>query len=286
MAERARVAREGWGGQLLSLRDQNGLWAGGTFFPAGWFEQEKTSTLPGQPWTATSWSLVLLMDFGVDPQDEIIIDAITRIRRHARWEHDNQPFFEGEVEPCINGMLLTIAAYFNQNVDSVVKRLLGEQLEDGGWNCEAEFGSIRSSFHTTIRVLEGLLAQERATGGIEGSITARKRGEEYLLERKLMVRKSSGELINSDWLKFSFPTRSYYDILRALEYFYKVGDPPNSRLEEAIALLKSKRQQDGRWLLENTHPGEVHFSLEPGDGQPSRWNTLRALRVLNWVDQY
>jgi hypothetical protein len=171
---------------------------------------------------------------------------------------------------------------FNQNVDEIVARLLNEQLDDGGWNCEAERGSVRSSFATTINVLEGLLAYERATGGSAESIAARRRGEEYLLERKLFRRKSTGEIVNPMWLQFSFPTYWHYDVLRALDYFRSVGDRPDERIDEAIALLRSKQQPNGTWFLENTHPGKVHFSLEDGDGRPSRWNTMRVLRVLTW----
>ena len=160
--------------------------------------------------------------------------------------------------------------YFDQGVDGVVARLLGEQLDDGGWNCEAENGSVRSSFATTINVLEGLLAHERATGGSAESMAARRRGEEYLLERKLLRRKSTGEVANPAWLQFSFPTRWHYDGLRALEYFRSVGDVPDSQLNEAIDLVRSKQRPDGTWPLENTHPGKVHFALEDGDGRPSR----------------
>jgi hypothetical protein len=169
-------------------------------------------------------------------------------------------------------------------VDGIVARLLSEQLEDGGWNCDAERGSIRSSFATTINVLEGLLAYERATGGSAESVASRRRGEEYLLERKLFRRKSNGEIVNPAWLQFSFPTYWHYDVLRALEYFRSVGGKPDGRIDEGIALLRSRRQPGGFWLLENTHPGKVHFPLEDGDSRPSRWNTLRALRVLNWYE--
>jgi hypothetical protein len=210
---------------------------------------------------------------------------VALVRDHCRWEHAGQPFFSGEVEPCINGRTVTLGTYFDQDVDGVVVRLLGEQLEDGGWNCEVENGSVRSSFATTINVLEGLLAHERATGGCAQSIAARRRGEEYLLERKLVRRKSTGEVVNKAWLQFSFPTRWYYDVLRALEYFRSVGDVRDSRMDESIDLLRSKQQRDGTWLLENTHPGKVHFALEDGDSRPSRWNTLRALRVLSWYEQ-
>lgn len=167
----------------------------------------------------------------------------------------------------------------------MVPRQLGEQLEDGGWNCEVENGSVRSSFHTTIRVLEGLLAHERARGGSAESIAARRRSEEYLLERNLFRRRSTGEVVHPAWLQFSFPTRWHYDVLHALEYFRAAGDPPYPRVDEAIDLLRSKQQSDGTWLLENTHPGAVHFALEDGDGRPSRWNTLRALRVVRWYEQ-
>jgi hypothetical protein len=281
-AERARVAIVGWGARLLALQGKDGQWAGGACFPAeGWQRDESH----GQPWTATLPTLQLLHAFGIDPRSDRVRRAVTAVRDHCRWEHDGQPFFSGEVEPCINGRTVTLGTYFDQDVDGVVSRLLGEQLEDGGWNCEAEYGSVRSSFATTINVLEGLLAHERATGGSADAIAARRRGEEYLLERKLLRRKSTGEVVNPVWLQFSFPTHWHYDVLRALEYFRSVGDVPDRRMDEAIALLRSKQQPDGTWLLENTHPGKVHFALEDGDGLSSRWNTLRALRVLSWHEQ-
>ena len=281
-AERARVTGEGWGARLLGLQGEDGLWAGGACFPAeGW----RRDANPGQPWTSTLPTLQLLHDFGVDPDADPVQRAVLQVRDHCRWEHAGQPFFSGEVEPCINGRTVTLGTYFGQDVGGVVARLLEEQLEDGGWNCEAENGSVRSSFATTINVLEGLLAHERATGGSRESIAARRRGEEYLLERKLFRRKSTGEIVNAAWLQFSFPTRWHYDVLRALEYFRTAGGVPDPRMEEALDLLRSKQQPDGSWLLENTHPGKVHFALEDGDGRPSRWNTLRALRVLGWYER-
>ena len=282
-AERARVATEGWGARLLALPGEDGQWAGGACFPGGYFNQRREDD--GQPWTSTLPTLDVLHALGIDPGAERVRRAVASVRERCRWEHAGQPFFSGEVEPCINGRTVTLGAYFEQDVDGVVARLLGEPLEDGGWNCEAENGSVRSSFATTINVLEGLLAHERATGGSAESIAARRRGEEYLLERKLVRRKSTGELVNPAWLQFSFPTRWHYDVLRALEYFRSAGDVPDSRMDEAIDSLRSKQQPDGTWLLENTHPGKVHFALEDGDSRPSRWNTLRALRVLSWYEQ-
>jgi hypothetical protein len=280
-AERARVATEGWGGRLMALQGEDGLWAGGACFPAqGWRRED-----PGQPWTSTLPTLQLLHDFGIDPRTDRMRAAVEQVRAHCRWEHDGQAFFSGEVEPCINGRTVTLGVYFDQDVDAIVARLLGEQLEDGGWNCDAENGSVRSSFATTINVLEGLLAYERATGGSAELVAARRRGEEYLLERKLLRRKSTGEIVKPAWLQFSFPTRWHYDVLRALEYFRSAGDAPDSRIGEAIDLLRSKQQPEGVWLLENTHPGQIHFALEDGDQRPSRWNTLRAMRVLGWYEQ-
>ncbi len=281
-AERARVATEGWGARLLALQGEDGQWAGGACFPARSIELYDKSQ--GQPWISTLPTLQLLCDFGVDPSDDRVRRAVALVNDRCRWEHAGQPFFSGEVEPCINGRTVTLGTYFGQNVDGVVARLLGEQLEDGGWNCEMENGSVRSSFATTINVLEGLLAHERATGGSAESIAVRRRGEEYLLERKLMRRKSTGEVVDPAWLQFSFPARWHYDVLRALDYFRAAGDAPDSRVEEAIALVRSKQRNDGTWLLENTHPGKVHFALEDGDDRPSRWNTLRARRVLDWYE--
>ena len=281
-AERLRVAVEGWGARLLALQGEDGQWAGGACFPAEsskWREQNQ-----GQPWISTLPTLQLLCDFGIDPHADRVRRAVAQVREHCRWEHAGQPFFSGEVEPCINGRTVTLGIYFDQDVNAIVARLLSEQLADGGWNCEAENGSVRSSFATTINVLEGLLAYERATGGSAASIAARRRGEEYLLERNLLRRKSTGKVVNPAWLQFSFPNRWHYDVLRALEYFRSAGDPPDARMDEAFELLRSKRRPDGTWLLENTHRGKVHFALEAGDGQPSRWNTLRALRVSEWYE--
>jgi len=279
-AERSRVAFDGWGARLLALQGDDGQWAGGACFPSD-FRGDFSS---GQPWTSTFPTLTLLRDFGVLPDAEPVRETVALVQKNCRWEHAGQPFFEGEVEPCINGRTAAVGAYFGLDVDGIVTRLLGEQLEDGGWNCEAENGSVRSSFDTTLCVLDGLLEYERATGS-SSTVEARHGGEEYLLTRQLSRRLSTGEVADAHWLSFSFPTWWHYDVLRALDYFRLVGTGPDPRLAEAIDLVRSKQQPDGRWLLENTHRGAVHFAMEDGDGAPSRWNTLRALRVLNWYDR-
>ena len=276
-AERARVASEGWGKMLLDLQDDDGQWAGGALFPA----KGRGDDSPGQPWTATSPTLQLLRAFGIYPDTPQLERGIPLIRENAKWEHDGQRYFDGEVEPCINGRTVADGAYFNENVSGIVDLLLSEQLEDGGWNCETENGSVRSSFDTTIEVLEGLLEYERATGDARVR-AARERAHDYLLDRHLMRRLSTGE-VHEKYTGFAFPPRWHYDVLRGLDYLRDAGVTPDERWDEAIALVNAKRDPEGRWPLENTDVGAIHFELEDGDGNPSRWNTLRALRVLDWV---
>jgi hypothetical protein len=276
-AERARVATEGWGARLLAARDPDGQWMGGACFPGRGEPPEDGS----QPWTSTLPVMLELRAFGLDPDSDTAREMTSLVAANCRWEYDDLRFFDGEVEPCINGHTVSLGAYFGADVERIVSRLLADQLGDGGWNCEAERGATVSSFDSTICVLEGLLEYESATGAPADVKSARRRGEEYLLQRSLFRRKSTGEVPQPAWLDFSFPTRWHYDVLRGLEYFRR-ADVRDARLGAAIELLRSKRQRDGVWLLENTHPGPVHFHLEDGDGRPSRWNTLRASRVLSW----
>jgi hypothetical protein len=291
-AERARVAGEGWGARLLALQRQDGQWAGGTptftsAAAANWWHSlppDRRGTLFPQ-WTSTTWSLKLLRDFGLDPGSAGARAAIRLVRDNCRWEHDGEPFFAGEVEPCINGRAVAIGAYFGEDVQGIVDRLLGEQMSDGGWNCEQENGSTRGSFNSTIDVLDGLLEYERATGGSPEVRAARLRGQEYLLERRMLRRLSTGEVINPAWTQFSYPTFWHYDVLRGLDYLRAAGAVPDERVAEAIGLVESKRDADGRWSLENPHPGQLHFAMDEGEGRPSRWNTLRAMRVLRWHEQ-
>jgi hypothetical protein len=278
-AERARVEHEGWGAGLLAAEDADGLWAGGACFPAAYAGGE-----PGQPWTATMHTLQTLQILGLDPASDAARRSTSLVAEHGRWEHDGQRYFDGEVEPCINGRTIESGAYFGVDVTSIVERILGERLADGGWNCEAENGSVRTSFDTTINVLDGLLEVERVTGDPEAVGDARGSGEEYLLERSLFRRKSTGEVVDPAYLDFAFPYYWHYDVLRALDYFRRADSDRDPRMAEAIDLVRAKRQPDGRWLLDRIHPGRVHFDLDDGVGSASRWNTLRALRVLDWWD--
>jgi hypothetical protein len=278
-AERARVEHEGWGARLLALEDDDGLWAGGACFPAGYAGGE-----PGQPWTATMHTLQTLQLFGLDPASASARRAVALVAENGRWEHAGQRYFDGEVEPCINGRTIESGAYFGVDVSPLVDRVVGERLADGGWNCEAENGSVRSSFDTTIDVLDGLLAFERATGGSTAVREARRGGEEYLLERGLFRRLSTHEVADPTYLELAFPYWWQYDVLRGLDYFRGAGAAPDPRMTEAVEHVRSRRQPDGRWLLDRVPAGRVHFDLEDGVGRPSRWNTLRALRVLRWWD--
>lgn len=278
-AERARVEHEGWGARLLSLEDPDGLWAGGAYFPGSYEGGE-----PGQPWTATMHTLQTLRILGLEPDCPSATRAIALVAENGRWEHDGQRYFDGEVEPCINGRTIEAGAYFGVDMAPLAELILSERLDDGGWNCEAENGSVRSSFDTTINVLEGLLEYERATGGTLEVRAARLSGEEYLLDRSLFRRKSTGEVADPTYLEFAFPYYWHYDVLRALDYFRGSGTSPDRRLADAVDIVRSKCQPDGRWLLDRVHPGRVHFDLEDAVGTPSRWITLRALRVLDWWD--
>ena len=277
--ERSRVATEGWGARLLDLQAADGHWGGAAFVPHAWISTKDT--------------LQLLRDLGVDPASDRVQRAIALVRDRCTWGQGfgHSPFFDGEVEPCINGRVLAIGAYFGEVRDRLVDRLLQEQLSDGGWNCDAP-PSQRSSFHTTICVLEGLLQYEKAKGPAPDVTGARRRGQEYLLERRLFRSRSTGQTVTFDrklqrpaaWTQCSFPTRWHYDILWGLDYLRRADVAPDERVAEAIGLLRSKRDEFGRWPLENPHPGRVHFEMEGGAGEPSRWNTLRALRVLRWAE--
>ncbi len=270
-AERSRVAVEGWGAALLDHQAPEGHWNDDT----------------DHGWMTTMDVLALLKDLGPDPASERVRAAIDRTQNGVTWwQLDGQPFFDGETEPCINGRILGEGAYFGAPVEKLLDRLLGEQLEDGGWNCEAP-PSTRSSFHSTICVLEGLLDYENARGPRPDVTGARKRGETYLLERRLLRSLSTGAVINERWTKFSFPTKWQYDVLRALDYLRSAGEAPDERIAGAIELVRESKGEDGRWPLGPIHSEpriKIPVAMETAVGQPSRWNTLRALRVLDWYD--
>lgn len=282
--ERAKVETHGWGARLLSHQDADGLWAGGAFAPRDIDEVEWREV--GQPWTATSYALTQLREFGFDPESARARWTVAAVGTNARWEEGGQPFWQGEVEECINGRLVADGAYFGVDMTPLVDRLVADRQGDGGWNCERAAGSAKSSFASTINVLEGLLAYEIATGGTPASRAARRAGEAYLLERGLFRRLSTGEAADAAFLRLLYPHRWRYDILRALDYFRKAAEyisaPPDPRLTEAVAILIGKRREQGDWTLDWQTPGRVWFHMDDGPGAPSPWITLKALRVLRW----
>ncbi|MCS5735213.1 hypothetical protein [Herbiconiux daphne] len=302
-AERHRIATEGWGSRLLATSRPDGSWGG---------DHERDR------WRYALYTLHLLRELGVDPADARVREAVDRTRLGFTWgpEFGDSPFFDGEEEACINGRVLAIGASFGVPSDALAARLVGEQLNDGGWNCDAP-PSIRSSFHSTVCVLEGLLAyeeartspkatqrtQEPAAGGhtdaaapaaaddtVRRAREARRRGEEYLLERGLLRSKTTGELIDPSWARFGFPPNSDFDVLRGLEHLRaadraagtreRATDP---RIAEAVQLVRDERRSDGRWLLYDHDLSHQHVVMET-PGEPSRWVTLRARRVLDWAE--
>jgi hypothetical protein len=274
-AERSRVATEGWGAELIARQSPAGQWG------------------DGPKWDLiTLYSLVALMDLGLDPASKQARKMIDRVDKRLvfKWLN-NRPYLHGETEPCINGRILGIGAYFKEPNDALAKQLLGEQLEDGGWNCEAwpflspkRPPSLRSSFHTTICVLEGLLEYERAGRKSSAVTKARKRGETYLLERRMFRSLRTGKVIDQRWLRFSFPTFWHYDVLRGLDYLRNAGIKPDRRFGEAIKIVMERRHQNGRWPLNLLHPEQIPLKVETAVGSASRWITLRALRVLRWYN--
>jgi hypothetical protein len=279
-AERARVPREGVGAAILAGQEADGSWR-----------------RAGAPlWSTTLFTLLLLRATRADPAESVVKSAVARLEAGLRWndhggcwelrlpETGGNTFFEGEVEPCINGGVLALGAYFGRPKKSLAHRLVNEQLDDGGWNCDAP-KSRRSSFHTTICVLEGLLEYERAVGSEPEIRAARRRGEEYLLARGLFRRRSTGEVANPAFLQLAFPPRYHYDILRALDYFRETDVSSDARMSDAVRLVESRRQADGRWLLDRAYGEAIALTLSDSVGEPSRWNTLRALRVLRWFER-
>ncbi|MFB4268491.1 squalene cyclase [Nonomuraea sp. GTA35] len=286
-ATRARIATEGFGARLLALQDPDGQWAGGAFFPAGF----DFATIDGaqdnrQPWTATTWTLNSLREWGLDAA--ALRGTAELLDKNCRWEYDDLPYWGGEVDCCINAWTVENGLWLGAGITGVVDWLVEHRLPDGGWNCEWIEGSTRSSFHSTLNSLKGLLAYDVATGGTEATRAARRGGEEYLLRRGLFRRLSTGEPV-APWVdRFAYPFRWFYSVLNAADYFRRAalfdGVPPDPRMAGAIERVRAARQPDGTWLQGRTLPGEVWFEVDVPAGEPSKWLTLFGTRVLDWWD--
>jgi hypothetical protein len=286
-ATRGRVATEGFGARLLGLQDQDGQWAGGAYFPADFdFAGPEGAEGAGQPWTATTWALNMLRDWGLDAA--VLGDTADRLAVNSRWEYDNLPYWGGEVDCCINGYTVANGAWLGVDVSGLVAWLLEHQLADGGWNCEWIEGSTVSSFHSTLSVLKGLLCYESVTGGTDAIRAARRGGEEYLLQRHLYQRLSSGEPVAYWVSRFAYPFRWFYSVLNTAEYFRETSlfedRPPDPRMAEAIEQIRAARQPDGTWIQERRHPGRVWFEVDVDAGEPSKWLTYYGTNVLQWWD--
>jgi hypothetical protein len=279
--ERRKVAREGWGARLLASQNADGRWAGGRRPDAGLYSPK---------WISTTYTLLMLRDFGLQANNR-------QARRGCTWLIDEglQPDgginygdwakWTGTSETCVTGMVLSLLSYFehdDERLQTVVQHLLERQMPDGGWNCRLPRGATHASVHTTINVLEGLYFYERLGGrAVRAVKTAQRRGREFLLEHRLFRSHRTGEIMKPLFVRFSYPPRWHYDILRALDYFRAVGAPRDPRLSDAIDIVRRTRQADGRWLLHHAYKGRTYFQLERV-GSASRWNTLRAMRVLKW----
>ncbi|HXF02252.1 MAG TPA: squalene cyclase [Arthrobacter sp.] len=285
MATRARVATEGFGAQLLALQDADGQWAGGAYFPAD-FDFQGPEADAGQPWTATTWTLNTLRDWGLGAA--ALDGTAERLAANSRWEYDNLPYWDGEVDCCINAFTLANGAWLGADVGGIAAWFLEHQLPDGGWNCQWVEGSTRSSFHSTLNTLKGLLYYESATGGTDELRAARHTGEEYLLERRLLYTKSTGEIVGPWATHFAYPFRFVHSALHAADYFVSSnlydGGAPDPRLADAVEVIRSARRPDGTWLQERRHPGRVWFEVDVPPGEPSKWLTFHGTRVLAWWD--
>ena len=282
-ATRARIPREGYGAALLDRQDPTtGLWAGGAFFPAGFLDDPASRELPGQPWTATTWSLTTLREWGMDAAPLIARDTAAKLAEHAHWEFDpSLPYWGGEVDVCINAMTLANGLWLGADVSTLVDWFVEHTMDEGGWNCEWQNGSRRASFHSTLNALRALHEHERATGGTAATRAAQRAGEEYLLRRNLTRRLRDGEIVGPWVDHFLYPPRHIYTALRALDHF-RHADRRDPRMQEAVRMVQDAQQPDGTWLQQHVLPGAVWFEIDVPVGRPSPWLTMQALRVLRW----
>jgi hypothetical protein len=287
-ATRAKVATEGFGARLLAVQESDGRWAGGAFFPGDFDFHGPEAADGGQPWTATTWTLNSLREWGLDPKVLRERRTAELLADNARWEYDDLPYWGGEVDCCIIAWTLANGVWLGADVTGIADWFVGHRLPDGGWNCEWVEGSTRSSFHSTLNALKGLLAYDGATGGSGATRAARQAGEEYLLERGLCRRLSTGEIVGPWVDRFGFPFRWIYSALNAADYFRESclldGGRPDARMGEAIELIRAARQPDGTWLQAGRPSGREWFEIDVEGGEPSKWLTLYASRVLDWWD--
>ena len=270
--EQALIAREGWGAKLLSQQESDGRFGGGLYNPK---------------WISTTYTLLLLRWLGLDPDYPDIQKSCQLLLVKGLYRDGGINYFRSMKcsETCVTGMILRLFSYFkysNDRIQLLVEYLLREQMPDGGWNCQRFKGAGHSSFHTTINVLEGLLDFSKFNHYQSIEIQERiKQAVEFLLQHNLYKSHRSGQVFDSRMTRFSFPPYWRYDVLRVLDFFQTAHIPYDHRMADALTLVKKRQQPDGRWLLQNRQPGRTYFEMEK-TGEPSRWNTLRAIRVLKF----
>ena len=269
---RERIATEGWGPRFIRYRNPNGHWGKAYYQPK---------------WISSHYTILDLRNLGIPPEQPVIRETLLEVLENLKGEDggiNTSPTIK-QSDACLNGMFLNFASYFEmpeEALESIVDFLLGQQMKDGGFNCDFNrFGAVHSSLHSTLSILEGILEftakgysyripelQQVATGA-----------QEFFLNHRLYRSDRTGDIINNRMLLLSYPSRWYYDILRALDYFRSANAAYDPRMQDALDVLVKKRRQDGKWPLQGKHPGQTHFEMEL-PREPSRWNTLRALRVL------
>ena len=284
-ATRSTVATTGFGARLLALQDADGQWAGGAYFPA--HTDADTASESGQPWIATTWSLKFLREWGVDAT--VLTDTADRLATNCRWEYNDLPYWGGEVDCCIDGFTLANGAWLGADVSGIATWFVEHQMPEGGWNCDWVEGSTRSSFHSTLNALAGILTFRRNGHDATGLDDAQRRAEEYLLARQLLYRASDGALAGPWVTELAFPPFWVYNVLSALDYFRErsqlSGFAPDPRLARAIEAVRAQRQPDGTWYQAGRPEGRLWFETDVEAGRPSKWLTLQALRVLTWWDE-
>jgi hypothetical protein len=284
--EQRKVARDGWGARLLAKQDPGGTWArrqsgSGTMSDGGLYTPK---------WISTTYTMLLLRDFGLAADNRqarkacrLLLDE--GLQRDGGINYGIWGKWTGRGETCVTGMVLSILSHFryeDDRLDTIADNLLDVQMPDGGWNCRRPYGATHSSVHTTISALEGLRFYElHRRRKVRAVREAQLRGREFLLVHRLFRSHRTGKIIKPVFTRFAFPPRWHYDILRALDYFQRVDAPLDPRLADAIDIVQSTQREDGRWSLQQSYKGKTYFELERL-GAPSRWNTLRALRVLKW----
>jgi hypothetical protein len=276
-AEQQRTLESGWGARLLALQEPSGGWGGGIYAPK---------------WTSATFTLLTLRSIGV-PRDcqaakrgaQLVVQELLGATRDAKFDQKL-----AVCDRCIVGMVLQLAVYFkidDARVEAIVDNLLSEMMPDGAWNCRRDRRPKphHSSLHTTFNVLEGLRMYVELRDGArcDDVLAAEQSAREFTLQHRFYKSDKTGQVINPRFTKLSLPYRWQYNVLRALDYFARAGAPKDERAQDAIELLREQRHDDGRWPEQQKYSGKVFFEMEP-IGKPSRWNTLRALRVLRWWD--